>query len=138
LASAPVLRLPLVARVPLQPPEAVQEVAWAEDHVSVAEPPAATEVADACRVAVGNVATFAEPPPHADKTDTAASTLIKAMERIRKSESKGWHPIVCHPGVQASKNSPNSRVTPAASQAGNDYVAWLRRSGPSRAHLSAP
>ena len=45
--SAPVLRLPLAAKVPLHPPEAVQEVALAEDQVSVAEPPASIVVLDA-------------------------------------------------------------------------------------------
>jgi hypothetical protein len=84
-ASAPVLRLPLVASVPLQPPEAVQDVALVEDHVSVAEPPAATVVADAMRLAVGNGVPAAElppPPPHADSTDTAASRMIEAITRI--------------------------------------------------------
>jgi hypothetical protein len=83
-----VLRLPLVASVPLQPPEAVQDVALVEDHVSVAEPSAAIVVADAARLAVGNAVTAAEPPPpHADSTDTAATDtaamrMIEALERI--------------------------------------------------------
>jgi hypothetical protein len=38
--SIPVLRVPLGAKGALHPPEAVQEVALAEDQVSVAEPPA--------------------------------------------------------------------------------------------------
>ena len=37
--------LPLGACTPLQPPDAVQLVAWIDDHVSVAEWPSATEVA---------------------------------------------------------------------------------------------
>ena len=51
--SAPVLCVPLVALVPLQPPEAVQEVAPVEDQVSVAEPPEVTEAGEAVRVTVG-------------------------------------------------------------------------------------
>ena len=85
--SAPVLRLPLAARVPLHAPEAVQEVALAEDQVSVAEPPASTGVLDAPRVAVGNAAAGAgalddEPPPQADRTDTAANAPSEAMYRM--------------------------------------------------------
>ena len=37
--SAPVLWLPLVASAPLQPPEAVHDVALVELHVSVDAPP---------------------------------------------------------------------------------------------------
>ena len=51
--SAPVLRLPLDVKVPLHPPEAVHEVALAEDQVSVTEPPASIVVLDASRAAVG-------------------------------------------------------------------------------------
>jgi hypothetical protein len=85
--SAPVLRLPLAAKVPLHPPEAVQEVALAEDQVSVAEPPASTGVLDAPRVAVGNAAAGAgvlddEPPPQADRTDTAANAPSEVMYRM--------------------------------------------------------
>jgi hypothetical protein len=50
---APVLWLPLVASVPLQPPEAVHAVALAELHVSVEAPPVATLVGFAVNVAVG-------------------------------------------------------------------------------------
>ncbi|HEY3785816.1 MAG TPA: hypothetical protein VGL55_11090 [Steroidobacteraceae bacterium] len=35
LLSAPLLWLPLLARVPVQPPEAAQDVAFVELHVSV-------------------------------------------------------------------------------------------------------
>ena len=50
---APVLCVPLVALVPLQPPEAVQEVVFVLDQVSVAEPPEVTEAGEAVRVTVG-------------------------------------------------------------------------------------
>ena len=37
--SAPVVREPLAASAPLQPPAAVHAVAWADDQVSVEAPP---------------------------------------------------------------------------------------------------
>jgi hypothetical protein len=42
--------VPLVARVPLQLPDAVHPVALADDQVMVVEPPAATEVAAKVKV----------------------------------------------------------------------------------------
>jgi hypothetical protein len=51
--NGPVLRLPLAASVPLQPPEALQEVALVELHVSTEAFPEATAVGAAARVAVG-------------------------------------------------------------------------------------
>jgi hypothetical protein len=67
--SAAVPWVPLVALVPLQPPEAVQEVALVELHVSVEAPPLATEVGFAVNVTVGAgttltlaVATLLVPP----------------------------------------------------------------------------
>jgi hypothetical protein len=51
-ASAPVLWLPLVALVPVQPPVAVQDVALVEFHVSMEAPPLATDVGFAVSVAV--------------------------------------------------------------------------------------
>jgi len=51
--NGPVLRLPLAASVPLQPPEALQEVALAELHVSTEAFPEATAVGAAASVAVG-------------------------------------------------------------------------------------
>jgi len=83
LLSAPVLWLPLVAKPPLQPPEAVQEVALVEDHVKVAEPPTPTVVVDAWSDAVG-AGTGAEPPPppppQAQSTHTAPNTVNDAMD----------------------------------------------------------
>jgi hypothetical protein len=66
---APVLWLPLVALAPLQPPEAVHEVAWVELQVNVETPPLATETGFAVSVTVAAdatvtlaVATLLEPP----------------------------------------------------------------------------
>ena len=47
------LCVPLVVLVPLQPPEAVQEVVFVLDQVSVAEPLEATEEGETVRVTVG-------------------------------------------------------------------------------------
>ena len=69
IVSAPVLCVPLVALLPLQPPEAVHEVALVELHVSVEAPPLAIEVGFAVNVTVGAgttvtvaVATLLVPP----------------------------------------------------------------------------
>ena len=51
--SAPVLCVPLTPSVPLHPPEALHEVAFAELHVSIADSPASIVVCDAVNVAVG-------------------------------------------------------------------------------------
>jgi hypothetical protein len=44
---------PLIALVPIQPPDAVQLVAFVELHVSVDDPPDATDVEDQVRLTVG-------------------------------------------------------------------------------------
>jgi hypothetical protein len=87
---APVLWLPLVASAPLQPPEAVQEVAFVELHVSVDAPPPATVVgfADNVTVAAGTTLTVAVPvlllvaggtpaPPHAANIRDAPTGTIR-------------------------------------------------------------
>ena len=51
--NAPVLCVPEVALVPLQPPDAVHDVALVEDHVRLLLPPLATVVGDADNVTVG-------------------------------------------------------------------------------------
>jgi hypothetical protein len=51
--SAPVPALPEGLSVPLQPPEAAQEVALVEDQVNVEVPPLATVVGLALRVTIG-------------------------------------------------------------------------------------
>jgi len=53
VVSALVLWLPAVALVPLQPPEAVQDVAFVDVQVNVLLPPLATVVGDADNVTVG-------------------------------------------------------------------------------------
>ena len=53
LLSAPVDQVPLVAMGPLQPPEAVQAVAFCELHVKVAMPPLDTAAGEAVNVTVG-------------------------------------------------------------------------------------
>jgi hypothetical protein len=62
---APVLWLPLVASAPLQPPDAMHDVASVELQVSVEPPPLLTEVCAALRVAVGCVDGVTPTPPHA-------------------------------------------------------------------------
>jgi hypothetical protein len=52
-ATGPVLWLPLAASAPLHPPEAVQDVALSEVHVSVDDAPAATADGDAVKVTLG-------------------------------------------------------------------------------------
>jgi hypothetical protein len=72
--SAPVLWVPLAARVPLQPPDAVHEVAFAELQVSVDAEPLLTGVGDTVSAAVGG-ADGLSPPPHA-----AISSRAPAVE----------------------------------------------------------
>ncbi len=57
--SAPVLLEPLVASLPVQPPEALQEVAFVEDQVSVELPLLETLPGLALRETVGAVVTTA-------------------------------------------------------------------------------
>jgi len=66
-----VLRVPLKPGVPLHPPEATQDVAFAEDHVSIADPPASIAVCDAFIDTVGCGMTGLEPPLHADSNSDA-------------------------------------------------------------------
>jgi hypothetical protein len=77
VVSAPVLNVPLVALVPLQPPEAVHEVAFVELHVNVEAAPLATEVGAALSEAAGRPGVLDESPvaprPHAASSSTAAT-----------------------------------------------------------------
>lgn len=57
VAAGVTLAVPLVAMVPLQPPDAVQEVALVEVHVSVALPPTVIDVGLALIETVGAGAT---------------------------------------------------------------------------------
>ena len=76
IVSAPVLCAPLVPFVPLQPLEAVHEVAFVEPQVNVEAPPLATVVGLAVSVTVGAgitvtlaVATLLVPPAPAQVTE---------------------------------------------------------------------
>jgi hypothetical protein len=74
--SAPVLWLPLVASAPLQPPEAVHDVAADELQISVEAVPLLTVVCAAPRDAVGCgrlVEGVTPAPPHAANTRDAAT-----------------------------------------------------------------
>jgi hypothetical protein len=53
VVSAPVLWLPAVALVPVQPPDAVHDVAFVDVHVKLLLPPLLMVVGDADNVTVG-------------------------------------------------------------------------------------
>jgi hypothetical protein len=87
VVSAPVDRLPLVPSVPVQPPEAVHEVALVELQVSDELPPLATTPAVAINVAVGtgSTATVAEagalvPPGPAQVSEYALLALSAPVD----------------------------------------------------------
>ena len=101
--SGPVVRLPLGARAPLQPPEAVQDVALLEFQVNVAAPPPATDAGFAVREAVAlpgtvtvTVATLLVPP---DPVQVTEYSVVAATARVT------WLPLVAsvplHPPVAA-------------------------------------
>jgi hypothetical protein len=79
-ATGPVLCVPAVASVPLQPPEAAQAVALVELQVSVAALPAIRLAGEAVSTAVGTaaggggVAVWVVPPPHAASSSSVASS----------------------------------------------------------------
>ncbi|HEY3783667.1 MAG TPA: hypothetical protein VGL55_00125 [Steroidobacteraceae bacterium] len=68
--KGPVLLLPLLASVPVQPPEAAQDVAFVELHVSVVASPLFTAFLAALSETVGG-AVLEEPPPHATNSRVA-------------------------------------------------------------------
>jgi hypothetical protein len=73
--SDPVLRLPLVASAPLQPPEPVHEVASVELHVNIVDPPLLTVSCAALTDAVGRVNELTPTPPQAASSrDAPAGT----------------------------------------------------------------
>ena len=84
--KALVLCVPLAANVPLQPPEAVQDVALVELQVSVEAPPLATLVGFAVNAAVGTglaaivtVAAAAAPvPPEPIQVSEYVVSVVKA------------------------------------------------------------
>jgi hypothetical protein len=82
--NAPVARLPLADRVPVQPPEARQEVAPTDFQLSVEEPPAATATGEALRLAVGvtgGAGDVEPPPPQADRAE-AAPNIKSELKRM--------------------------------------------------------
>ena len=78
---------PDVERAPLQPPDAVQPVAFVDDQVSVAASPLATLVGVAVSVTVGARgagvpgSSVAPPPPHATSAMARSMTLMRFDER---------------------------------------------------------
>ena len=86
--SGPVDSLPLSARVPLQPPDAVHEVAPVALQVSVEAPPPGTVGGAAVIVAVGRelFAGLTPPPPQAASTKNPQSGTVSRRYRIGKHE----------------------------------------------------
>jgi len=81
LVSAPVVCEPLVALVPDQAPDAVQEVAFVEDHVSAEDAPLATDVGLAASDTVGLGGGGGMPD-----TVTVAEALALPPEPVQVSE----------------------------------------------------
>ena len=98
----PVLCVPLIAFVPLQPPEAAQEVVSVDDHVRVAAAPEARVVGVAVSVTLGGwmtptgeaarslvpplpLAGVTATPPHAAsiKDDAIAATRTAFFRKVR-------------------------------------------------------
>jgi len=83
--SAPVDWVPEVALAPAQPLDAVQDVAFVEDQVSVEDAPFATVAGFATSDTVGEVdpgvAEFAVLPPQADSTEAITGTSSKLFVR---------------------------------------------------------
>ena len=95
---APVLWLPLVASAPLQPPDAVHDVALVELQVSVEAPPLLTEVCAAPRDAVGCVDGVTPTPPHAAKSrDTPKGKKRITDDRIDTHPTKHELTVIENP-----------------------------------------
>jgi hypothetical protein len=95
--SAPVLRLPPAGSAPLQPPEAVHEVALVELHVSVEAPPLVTAVGFAVKVAVGTTLTIAVaaalvPPGPAQISEYDVVDLMAPVPRLPLASSAPLQP----------------------------------------------
>jgi hypothetical protein len=72
--SEPVLRVPLTGNVPLQPPDAAQEVEFVELQVNMELAPPLTAVGKALNVAVGGPGAAPSPPQAASNNTAAAGT----------------------------------------------------------------
>jgi hypothetical protein len=95
---APVLWLPLVATAPLQPPDAVHDVASVELQVSVEAPPLLTEVCAALRDAVGCVNGVTPTPPHAaNSRDTPKGKKRITDDRIDTHPTKHELTVIENP-----------------------------------------
>lgn len=86
IVNTPLLCVPLLVSAPLHPPEALQDVALVEVHVSVEESPAAIVVGDALIETAGWTITGLEAPPHADSA--SADPRIKSQDVERTT----FHP----------------------------------------------
>jgi hypothetical protein len=95
--NAPVLCVPLTPSVPLHPPEALHEVAFAELHVSIADSPALIVVFDGVNDAVGGDEGEgeSEPPPHAESSNAVANIESIGIDRTA-SPIERVHAIVRH------------------------------------------
>ena len=94
LVSATENSLPEVALVPDQPPEAVQDVAFVEDQVSVDDPPLATDgglaASDTVGTGGGGGAELSVPPPPPPpqpanaraSTGTSSSVFMRGIGNI--------------------------------------------------------
>jgi hypothetical protein len=93
---APVLALPLAGSFPDQPPEAVQLEAFAEDQLSIADPPLLTLVGVALRLTVGaTTAAFTVIANADNEADALPSlTLITTPEVVPTSAAAGV-PLSC-------------------------------------------
>ena len=90
------LWVPLVANVPLQPPEAVQEVALVELQVNVDAAPLSTAVGAAVSDPVGSGETAAVgdlDPPHAARSSAATTATIGVNPRMRDIPSESYYII---------------------------------------------
>ena len=86
VVKAPVLWLPLVAKGPVQPPEALQDVASVELQVNIAASPRLTVIGDAVIDAVGAggfVVTGTDPDPPQAARSSDAPIAIPVKQRVR-------------------------------------------------------
>jgi hypothetical protein len=67
-----VLCVPFIPSAPFHPPEALQEVALVEVHVSVTESPASIVTDDAVSITLGSGLGTVAPPPQAASSKAAA------------------------------------------------------------------
>jgi len=89
--SDPVLLLPLLASIPLQPPEALQEVASVEAQVSVVSSPLLTTVFATLSETLGDGTLLPAPPPPPHEPNTAVTRMPATRVETRTSS----HFLVC-------------------------------------------